>query len=77
MLAYVSDAVFAQIWIGAEDKLPRKFARCTATIRRGCIRHGALQLAARRRRPRGRFQGFTGDAKPIEFAGPTRRSRPG
>ena len=54
MVAYVSDVVFVQIWIGAEDKLPRRVRAVylddpVATAPPA----GVLQLATRRCRPGG------------------------
>ena len=71
MLAYVSDAVFAQIWIGAEDKLPRRI-RAVYRDDPSRLRHDMelsnwqLDVAV----PADTFKASTGDATPIEFARP-------
>jgi hypothetical protein len=71
MLAYVSDAVFAQIWIGADDKLPRRI-RAVYRDDPSQLRHDMefsnwqLDVAV----PADAFKAPTGDAKPIEFARP-------
>ena len=71
MLAFVSDAVFAQIWIGAEDKLPRRM-RAVYRDDPSRLRHDMelsnwqLDVAV----PADAFKASTGDAKQIEFARP-------
>jgi hypothetical protein len=71
MLAYVSDTVFAQIWIGAEDKLPRRI-RAVYRDDPSRLRHDMelsnwqLDVAV----PADAFTASTGDAKQIEFARP-------
>jgi hypothetical protein len=71
MLAYVSDAVFAQIWIGADDKLPRRI-RAVYRDDPSRLRHDMelsnwrLDVAV----PADAFKASTGDAKQIEFARP-------
>jgi hypothetical protein len=71
MLAYVSDSVFAQIWIGAEDKLPRRI-RAVYRDDPSRLRHDMelsnwqLDVAV----PADTFKASTGDAKQIEFARP-------
>ncbi len=71
MLAYVSDAVFAQIWIGAEDKLPRRI-RAVYRDDPSRLRHDMelsnwqLDVAV----PADAFKAPTEGAKPIEFARP-------
>ncbi len=37
MVAYAAHGVFVQIWIGADDKLPRMPARCSPRIRCDCV----------------------------------------
>ncbi len=71
MLAYVSDTVFAQIWIGAEDKLPRRI-RAVYRDDPSQLRHDMelsnwqLDVAV----PADAFKASTEGAKPIEFARP-------
>jgi hypothetical protein len=71
MLAYVSDAVFAQIWIGADDKLPRRI-RAVYRDDPSQLRHDMefsnwqLDVAV----PADAFKASTEGAKPIEFARP-------
>jgi hypothetical protein len=71
MLAYVSDAVFAQIWIGADDKLPRRI-RAVYRDDPSQLRHDMefsnwqLDVAV----PADAFKASTEGEKPIEFARP-------
>jgi hypothetical protein len=71
MVAYVSDTVFAQIWIGAEDKLPRRI-RAVYRDDPSRLRHDMelsnwqLDVAV----PADAFKAPTEGAKPIEFARP-------
>ncbi len=71
MVAYVSDVVFAQIWIGAEDKLPRRM-RAVYRDDPSRLRHDMelsnwqLDVAV----PADAFKAPTEGAKPIEFARP-------
>ncbi len=71
MLAYVSDNVFAQIWIGAEDKLPRRI-RAVYRDDPSRLRHDMelsnwqLDVAV----PADAFKAPTEGAKQIEFARP-------
>jgi hypothetical protein len=71
ILAYVSDSVFAQIWIGAEDKLPRRI-RAVYRDDPSRLRHDMelsnwqLDVAV----PGDAFKASTEGAKPIEFARP-------
>jgi len=57
MVAYASDDIFVQIWIGAEDKLPRKL-RAVYRNDPARLRHdnGSLQLAARHQGARRRLR---------------------
>ncbi len=78
MVAYVSDTVFAEIWIGADDKLPRRI-RAVYRDDPSRLRHdmelsnwqldGAVPADA--------FKAPTEGAKPIEFAGPDPQIPPG
>ena len=71
MVAYVSDTVFAQIWIGADDKLPRRI-RAVYRDDPSRLRHDMelsnwqLDVAI----PADAFKAPTEGAKPIEFARP-------
>jgi hypothetical protein len=71
MLAYVSDTVFAEIWIGADDKLPRRI-RAVYRDDPARLRHDMelsnwqLDVAV----PADAFKASTEGAKPIEFARP-------
>ena len=78
MVAYVSDTVFAEIWIGADDKLPRKI-RAVYRDDPSRLRHDMelsnwqLDVAV----PADAFKAPTEGVKPIEFARPDPQIPPG
>jgi hypothetical protein len=78
MVAYVSDTVFAEIWIGADDKLPRRI-RAVYRDDPSRLRHDMelsnwqLDVAV----PADAFKAPTEGTKPIEFARPDPQIPPG
>ena len=84
MVAYANNDVFVQIWIGAEDKLPRMVrAVYRADPARSAPPIGALQLAAQSCRPGGRLRSDEGGRceahrlRPSESESPAGRQAPG
>jgi hypothetical protein len=78
MVAYVTDSVFAQIWIGNEDKLPRK-VRAIYLDDPSRLRHD-LELSSWQLDGAiadDSFKASTANAKPVEFARPDPQLPPG
>jgi hypothetical protein len=79
MVAYANNDVFVQVWIGAEDKLPR-MVRAVYRADPARLRH-QLELSNWQLNPvipEGTFAPTkTADAKPISFANPALKASPG
>jgi hypothetical protein len=78
MLAYVTDSVFVQIWIGNEDKLPRR-VRAIYLDDPSRLRHD-LELSGWQLDSAiadDTFKPSTANAKPVEFARPDPQLPPG
>ena len=79
MVAYANNDVFVQVWIGAEDKLPR-MVRAVYRADPARLRH-QLELSNWQLNPAIPAAAFASTkaagAKPIAFANPTQKSQPG
>jgi hypothetical protein len=79
MVAYANNDVFVQVWIGAEDKLPR-MVRAVYRADPARLRH-QLELSNWQLNPAipaGTFASTkAADAKPIPFANPVQKAQPG
>jgi hypothetical protein len=78
IVAYVTDVVFVQIWIGSDDKLPRR-ARAVYLDDPARLRHD-MELSNWQLDPAvtaDTFKASTGKATPVEFARPDPQPPPG